>query len=77
MIVRRPIDSQQDGRERVCRFVEDMSCGCSGTMFLAFLPVYSVSHGHLETYWKADGPLPFDLFALAADRHMVRVAPAD
>jgi hypothetical protein len=73
MIVRRPVDWQQDGRERVCRFVEEMAVGCSGALFLAFLPVYASSHGHLEAYWKADGALPFDLFAMDADRRMVPV----
>lgn len=30
MIVRRPVDWQQDGQKRVCRFVEEMAVGCSG-----------------------------------------------
>jgi len=76
MVVRRPVDWQQDGRERICRFVKDMAVGCTGALFFAFLPVYSSSHGHLEAYWKADGPLPFDLFAMGDDRRMVPIVTA-
>jgi hypothetical protein len=77
LIVRKPVDRQDDGEERVCRFVQDMAVSCSGNLFLAFLPVYSSSHHHLETYWKADGALPVHLFGRNVAGTMKRVDSDD
>ena len=62
LIVRRPMERQADGQDQVCRFVSEMAVACLGNLFLAFVPTYASSHQHLETYWKPNQPLPFDLF---------------
>jgi hypothetical protein len=64
MIVRRPMEWQEDGRKRVLRFLSDMAVALHGNLFVAFLPAYASRHQHLTEHWTREGPLRCDLVHL-------------